>query len=117
MYFSESLLFKYAERQTEVMQSQEITNENKGEDQKRQHFADSAFGCNPQPVLEKVEFKVCRMISNDFSNLLQTLSQIKIVCHSKEKTTTKAMGRVVEDGDHDLTELSFPVHEQTGFQI
>lgn len=48
------------ERQTEAMQSQDIhvTSENKGDDQKRQHFADSAFGCNPQPVLERVEFKM-----------------------------------------------------------
>ncbi|XP_020623935.1 centromere protein N-like isoform X1 [Orbicella faveolata] len=47
-----------AERQTEVTQSQEITSENKEEDQKRQHFTDSAFGSNPQPVLERVEFKM-----------------------------------------------------------
>lgn len=48
------------ERQTGAMQSQDIhvTSENKGDDQKRQHFADSAFGCNPQPVLERVEFKM-----------------------------------------------------------
>ena len=46
------------------MQSQEITSENKEEDQKRQHFSDSAFGSNPQPVLERVEFKVCRRCSD-----------------------------------------------------
>ncbi|KAL9975722.1 hypothetical protein ACROYT_G012915 [Oculina patagonica] len=46
------------ERKTEVMQSQEITSENKEEDQKRQQFRDSAFGTNPQPVLERVEFKM-----------------------------------------------------------
>ena len=84
------------------MQSQDIhvTSENKGDDQKRQHFADSAFGCNPQPVLERVEFKVCRMFSNDF-NLLQTLLQIKIVWDRKT-----VMGSVVEGGDHDLIDPS-----------
>ena len=41
------------------IQSKEITSENKDDDQKRQQFTDSAFGPNPQPVLQRVEFKVC----------------------------------------------------------
>ena len=41
------------------IQSQKITSENKDDDQKRQQFTDSAFGPNPQPVLQRVEFKVC----------------------------------------------------------
>ena len=52
-----SLHFK-AEVTMEV-QSQEIKSENKEEDQQRQQLTDNAFGPNPQPVLEKVEFKVC----------------------------------------------------------
>lgn len=52
-----SLHFK-AEVTMEV-QSQEIKSENKEEEQQRQQFTDNAFGPNPQPVLEKVEFKVC----------------------------------------------------------
>ena len=36
----------------------EITSENKEEELKRWHFTESAFGPNPQPVLERVEFKV-----------------------------------------------------------
>ena len=38
--------------------NQEITNENKEEELKRHQIADNAFGPNPQPVLERVEFKV-----------------------------------------------------------
>ena len=38
--------------------NQEITNENKEEERKRHQIADNAFGPNPQPVLERVEFKV-----------------------------------------------------------
>ena len=52
-----SLHFK-AEVTMEV-QSQEIKSENKEEEQQRQQLTDNAFGPNPQPVLEKVEFKVC----------------------------------------------------------
>lgn len=51
--------FWYADRKLDVTQSREITSENKEEEEKRQHFSDSAFGTNPQPVLERVEFKVC----------------------------------------------------------
>lgn len=57
LFFFFSLHFK-AEVTMEV-QSQEIKSENKEEEQKRQQLTDNAFGPNPQPVLEKVEFKVC----------------------------------------------------------
>lgn len=40
------------------MERHEITSENKEEELKRWHFTESAFGPNPQPVLERVEFKV-----------------------------------------------------------
>ncbi|XP_073232611.1 centromere protein N-like [Porites lutea] len=43
---------------TMEVQSQEIKSENKEEDQQRQQLTDNAFGPNPQPVLEKVEFKM-----------------------------------------------------------
>ena len=52
-----SLHFK-AEVTMEI-QSQQIKSENKEEEQQRQQLTDNAFGPNPQPVLEKVEFKVC----------------------------------------------------------
>lgn len=44
---------------TMEVQSWEIKSENKEEEQQRQQLTDNAFGPNPQPVLEKVEFKVC----------------------------------------------------------
>ena len=40
------------------MDRHEITSENKEEELKRCQFTESAFGPNPQPVLERVEFKV-----------------------------------------------------------
>ena len=40
------------------MERHEITSENKEEELKRWQFTESAFGPNPQPVLERVEFKV-----------------------------------------------------------
>lgn len=52
-----SLHFK-AEVTMEI-QSQQIKSENKEEEQQRQQLTDNAFGPNPQPVIEKVEFKVC----------------------------------------------------------
>ena len=45
------------------IQSQEITSENKKEEQKRQQYTENAFGPNPQPVLERVEFKVAKNTS------------------------------------------------------
>lgn len=60
------------------MQSQEITSENKEEDEKRQQFTDNAFGTNPQPVLERVEFKVCiKVILVIFDNYYQTIISLK----------------------------------------
>ena len=41
------------------VESQKVKSENKEEEQQRQQLTDDAFGPNPHPVLEKVEFKVC----------------------------------------------------------
>lgn len=77
----------------DVMQSQEITSENKEEEQKRQQFTDSAFGSNPQPVLERVEFKVCiemqfvyiqiKLTSNEIGRFLLYESLFPSVIFSK----------------------------------
>lgn len=57
--------------------NQEITNENKEEQRKRHQIADNAFGPNPQPVLERVEFKTrtrLRSGSQDFPQLNNPIS-------------------------------------------
>ena len=51
--------FSFKAEVTMEIQSQQIKSENKEEEQQRQQLTDNAFGPNPQPVIEKVEFKVC----------------------------------------------------------